>query len=205
MLALRSLPSGYVLSGTLRLRGNRKLWLMLTLLSVPWTVVSFVSIGWLASVVRPEGWTFDGRESSVPAVLGTIVGGLLATGVITIVLHEAVHGILLWMFTRERPTFGFMGWYAYADAPGWYFQRWPMAVVLVAPLIVLPAIGLPLIAFAPPAVSIFVLFGLIINSIAAIADLYSIVVVLRIRGPVYFGDTPGGKPGESGSWYLPGK
>ena len=203
MLARRSLPSGYVLSGTLRLRGNRKLWFTLSLLSVPWSLASFAGLGWLASLVRPEGWTFDARETSVPVATATIVGGLLATGVITIVVHEAVHGILLWMFTRARPIFGFKGWYAYADAPGWYFQRWPMVTVLVAPLIVLPAIGLPVVAFSPSTVSIFVLFGLIINAIAAIADLYSTVVVLRIRGPVYFGDTPGAKPGEAGSWYLP--
>lgn len=162
-----------------------------------------VGIGWLADLVRPGGWTFENDQGSLWTGVATIVGGLVGTSVITIVVHEAVHGLVLWMFTGARPTFGFKGWYAYADAPGWYFRRWPMVTVLVAPLIVLPVIGLPLIAFAPAAVSIFVLFGLIINAVAAIADLYSTVVVLRIRGPVYFGDTPGAKPGEAGSWYLP--
>lgn len=203
MLARRSLPSGYVLSGTVRLRGNRKLWATLTVLSLPWALASIVGIGWLASLVRPEGWIFDGREVSIAVLIATIVGGSLGTAVITILVHEVVHGIALWMFTQARPVFGFKGWYAFADAPGWYFRRWPMVAVLVAPLIVLPAAGLPLIAFAPSGVSIFVLLGLIINAIAAIADVYMVGLALRIRGPVYFGDTPDAGPGEAGSWYLP--
>jgi hypothetical protein len=193
------------LSGTVRLRGNRKLWATLTALSLPWGLVSIVGIGWLASLVRPQGWTFDGRAVPIAVLIATIVGGGLGTAVITVVLHEAVHGILLWMVTGARPVFGFKVWYAYADAPGWYLRRWPMVAVLVAPLVVLPAAGLALIAFTPPGVSIFVLLGLVINAIAAIADVYMVGLALRIRGPVYFGDTPEAKTGEAGSWYLPAR
>lgn len=193
-----------MLSGTVRLKGNRKLWLILSLLSVPWAIVSAVGIGWLAALVRPQGWTFDGEDVSNPVLGGAmVIGGLLATAAVTIVVHEAVHGILMWMFTGARPVFGFKIWYAYADAPGWYFRRWPMVVVLISPLVVLPAIGLPLIAFTSAGVSLLVLFGLIINAVAAVADLYMTVLALRIRGPVYFGDTPAANPGEAGSWYLP--
>lgn len=187
----------------MRLRGNRKLWLKLSLLSLPWGLAMFMVFGWLSSLVRPQGWTFDSHEVSLPVLLATIIVGFGGTGVLTITLHEVAHGLLLWMFTGARPVFGYKGWYAYADAPGWFLKRWPMAAVLVAPLLVLPAIGLPLIAYAPAEVSIFVLFGLIINGVAAVADVYAVGVVLRVRGPVYFGDTPGAMPGEAGSWYLP--
>ena len=187
----------------MHLKGNRKLWRTLSLLSLPWGLASIIGIGWLTSVVRPEGWVFDGRGVSPLAIIATVVGGLVATVVVTIVLHEAVHGILMWTLTRARPVFGFKGWYAYADAPGWFFQRWPMIAVLVAPLIVMPAIGLPLMAVTPSEISIFIPLGLIINSIAAVSDIYMVGLALRIRGPVYFGDAPGAKPGEAGSWYLP--
>lgn len=204
MRARRSLPSGYVLGGTLRLRGNRKLWLILSLLTVPWTFLSVGSVSWLASLVRPHGWTFDSREMPSPVAGVTMaVGGLLVTIAVTVCVHEAVHGILMWLFTGARPVFGFKIWYVYTDAPGWYFKRFPMVIVLLSPLIVLPAVGLPVIALAPAGVSLLVLFGLVINAISAIADVYMAGLALRIRGPVYFGDTPDAKPGEAGSWYLP--
>jgi hypothetical protein len=205
MLASRSLPAGFVLGGTLHLAGNRRLWLKLSLLSVPWGVVSAVGIAVLATAVRPEGWSFDLRQVQLPMLLAVMLGGLAMTWVLTIVLHEAVHGMLLWMFTGARPVFGFKGWYAYADAPGWYLKRWPMLASLAAPLVLLPAAGLPVIAMASAEISLFVLVGLMINAFAAIGDVYLITMALRIRGPVYFGDAPQAKPGEAGSWFVPAR
>ncbi|TWP53781.1 DUF3267 domain-containing protein [Lentzea tibetensis] len=202
MLARRSLPGDFVLGGTLHLRGDRKLWLKISLLSLPWGVVSVAGIALLASLVRPQGWVFDVEHVSAPVIIGILVGGLIVTYVLTIVVHEAVHGVLLWLFTRTRPVFGFKGWYAYTDAPGWYLPRWPMIAVLAAPMTVLPVLGLPVLAFAPAGLSSFVLLGLIMNSVAAVGDVYMIGIALRVRGPVYFGDAPEAAPGEAGSWYV---
>jgi hypothetical protein len=203
MRVSRSLPEGFVLAGTVRLRGNRRLLLTLNLLSAPLWIASCYGFTALSSLVRPGGWTFDFRDVSPPAILAVAIGGGLATIVVTIVLHEAVHGAALWWYTRTRPVFGFRGWYAYADAPGFFFARGPMLAVLVAPLIVMPAIGVPLMAVTPPAVSLFVLVGLVINTVAAVGDLYMVGLALRIKGPVYFGDGPDDRTGESGSWFVP--
>jgi hypothetical protein len=203
MRASRSLPDGFVLGGTIRLRGNRPLWRTLSLLSVPWGVASICGVAVLTSLVRPEGWTFDARGMSPVLIPVVAIVGMVVTLAVTIVLHEAAHGVLLWIFTGSRPVFGFKGLYAYSDAPGWYLSRGQMVTVLAAPLVVLPLIGLPLIAYTSAGVSLLLVLGLVVNSVAAIADLYMIGLALRIRGPVYFGDEPGGRPGESGSWYVP--
>lgn len=88
-----------------------------------WAAERFVGVLLLTSLVRPQGWVFDLRHFSTPVIIGIVVGGLIATYALTIVLHEAVHGVLLWAFTWTRPVFGFKGWYAYTDAPGWYLPR----------------------------------------------------------------------------------
>lgn len=203
MLASRSLPEGYVLAGTIQLKGNPKLWRLLTLLSVPWTIISFGLMGMLSALVRPQGWVFDMRDLSVVPFIAIIVGGLVATLVLTIVIHEAVHGVVLWLITGARPVFGFKGLYAYTDAPGWYLGRWPMLAAIAAPLILLPVPGLALVAWASSGWSIFVMLGLTVNTVASIGDLYLMFKVLKVRGPVYFGDTPDADPGEAGSWYVP--
>jgi hypothetical protein len=202
MRARRTLPDGFVLGGTVRLHGNRRLKRTLELLALPWGVVSIAGVGLAAGLVRPQGWSFDGRGTSAVEFLTVLIVGLVATPVLTIVAHEAVHGVLLWAFTGTRPVFGFKGWYAYADAPGWFLPRGSMVAVLVGPLIGLPLLGLPLVAFAPAGVSLFVVLGLVVNAIAAIGDVYMVGVTLRVRGPVYYGDAPGAKPGEAGSWFV---
>jgi len=203
MRASRSLPDGYVYAGTLRFRGNRQLLRTLQLLGIPALIVSIYVFGALSSLLRPEGWTFDSRDVSPVVAIGVAVGGLVATFVIALILHEAVHGVALWAFTGDRPVFGFKGWYAFADAPGWYLSRGQMVATSLAPLVVLPAIGLPLIAFAPAGLSLFIVVGLIVNAVGAVGDLYATVFFMRIKGPVVFGDGPDDKPGESGSWFVP--
>jgi hypothetical protein len=203
MRASRSLPEGYVYAGTLRFHGNNRLLRTLTLLTIPATILSFVLLGQLSALVRPAGWTFDTRNASAVAIIATVIGGLAATVVIALVLHEAVHGVVLWAITGARPVFGFKGWYAFADAPGWYLSRGQMVATYLAPFVVLPAIGLPLVAVAPAGLSLFIFLGLVVNAVGAVGDLYSTVFVLRIKGPVIFGDGPDDRPGESGSWFVP--
>jgi hypothetical protein len=203
MRASRSLPDGYVYAGTLRYHGNRRLLRTLQLLAVPALVGSIFVFGMLSALLRPEGWTFELRDTSPAVAIGAVVGGLVATFVLALALHEAVHGVVLWAITGARPVFGIKGWYAFADAPGWYLSRGQMVVTYLAPLVVLPAIGLPLVGVAPAGLSLFILLGLVVNAVGAVGDLYATVFVLRIRGPVVFGDGPDDKPGEAGSWFVP--
>ena len=202
MRATRTLPDGFVLGGTLRLAGNRRLIRLLNLLTVPWMVFAFFANALLAALVRPRGWTFEFDSVVPPLLLYVLIVGLVTTIVLAIVLHEAAHGLVLWAHTGDRPVFGFKGWYFYTDAPGWYVGRAAMLATLAAPLVLVPTVGLPLIAWAPPAVSLLAYVGLVVNMTVAIGDLYAAVLVLRLRGPVIFGDE-GGPPGEAGSWYVP--
>jgi hypothetical protein len=201
MRATRTLPDGFILGGTLRLAGNRRLKRLLNLLAVPWLLVAFLANGLLAELVRPQGWSFAPGDVSVPLLLA-LIGGPVAAIALAIVLHEAAHALVLWVHTGARPVAGFKGWYFYVDAPGWYVGRGPTLVTLAAPLVLVPAVVLPVVAWAPPAVSLSALCCLVVNTAVAIGDLYTIVFVLRLRGPVIFGDE-GGPPGEAGSWYVP--
>ena len=202
MRASRTLPPGYLLGGTVTLAGNETLLIKLILASLPLSLVSWFCLLLLSALVRPEGWEFTVSPAVAVFLLSGLLG-LLAVLVATLVLHEAAHALVMWAVTRSRPVFGFKGWYFYVDAPGWYLSRGQMVAVLAAPLILVPAIGLPLVAVLPAGPSFLVLLGMIVNNVVAVGDLYMIWIAIRLRGPVVFGDTPGAKVGESGSWYVP--
>ena len=69
---------------------------------------------------------------------------------VVFVLHEAVHGLFFWLYTRDRPRFGFKGWYLYASAPGWYLSRNRFLVVGLSPLVTMTAAALGLAMVVPP-------------------------------------------------------
>jgi hypothetical protein len=113
---------------------------------------------------RPEGGFAHTFES------GWMVGVVLAL-VLIIPLHELVHGLGFWIFTRARPRFGWKLIYAYAAAPGWFLPRGPYLSVVLAPLVAISLAGTALLAVVPPAAVTAVLMLLIVNASAAVGDL----------------------------------
>jgi len=195
----RTPPEGYVAAGGVTLAGNRRLTLALNLAGIPWMLVCAVGYVLLAALVRPAGTTIQWGQSSlgwwlVPALFG---GALLAAAVV-VVLHEAAHGLAFWVFTGARPTFGVKVWYAYAAAPGWHLSRSRFLAVLLAPIALFTVVGLPLVAYAPPAVALVVLLALIGNATSAIGDLYMCLRLIRVSGPAVVEDRSDGI-----TWYVP--
>lgn len=176
MRASRTRPDGYVQAGTVTLQGNRRLLVWMNVASLPALVIAGYGFAALASLVRPrlsDGLSFSSSSSST-ALLYLVLGlfGLLLTPFVVIVLHEAVHGLAFWLYTRARPEFGFKGWYAYAAAPGWYLSRNQYLVVGLAPLVGISVVAIALVAVLPAPLAVVVLFGAVINAASATGDLY---------------------------------
>jgi len=198
MRASRTLPAGYVPGGVVTLAANRRLALTLNLAGIPWMVVCGVAYVLLAALVRPGGVTLSLDGVTLTRFLGVLIGGAIASTILVLVLHEAAHGLVFWLFTRSRPTFGFKGWYAYASAPGWHLTKGRFLAVLLAPIVVLTVAGLPLVAFGPPVVALFALLGLIGNATSAIGDLYMCLRLLRVDRSAIVEDRLDGI-----TWYVP--
>jgi hypothetical protein len=123
--------------------------------------------------------SFDGILSAI-AFIGTFA--------VLIVVHELVHGAFFWVFTRQRPKFGFRGWYAYAAAPGWFFPRKQYLVVGLAPFVLLSVLGMILLATLPAGGLVLVLFAVIVNATSSIGDLWIVFKLVLERRPVVVED-----------------
>lgn len=131
--------------------------------------------GWLALVTFTQS---DGAFSA--GISGAyLIGAIIATPLV-VVLHEAVHGVMFWAFTRERPVFAFKIWYAYAAAPpGVYVPRNPYLVVALAPLVVLTVLGLLLALVLPPVALPTLVCFLTLNAAGAVGDMFVVIWLLR--------------------------
>jgi hypothetical protein len=198
MRAWRSPPDGYVRAGAIDLDNDPRLKRTLLLAGVGWTIVCVLVICGAAGAARSLTFQVDGRSAAGWVGFGAFVLGVALAGVLAVVLHEAVHGIFIWLFTGDRPVFGFKGWYAYAGAPGWYFRRTPFLVVLLAPFVLVTAAGMVLYLVLPSTAAVVALVVALCNAIGSIGDLYICVRLSALRGSVVLEDRADGM-----AWWLP--
>jgi hypothetical protein len=178
------LPEHFVERGSIDLSKNIKLLVLLQVVGVIALIISawlFINLTYL---LRPESVELlsvilrseDGLSFRISVSLPSLLVALL----MMIVLHEAVHGIAFWYFTRKKPTFGFKGLYAYAASPkGTYLPRQQYFIVALAPLILLTLVGVVLIPVLPLLALPTLVFFLIGNAAGAIGDIWVVGWLLR--------------------------
>ena len=112
--------------------------------------------------------------SSVILGLSMIVGVI-----VTISLHEAIHGLTMRLF-GARPIFG-LDWKlgaAYATAPGYLFTRNQFILVALVPLVALTLIFLLILMFVPMSWRLVGVLALTFNVAGAAGDLWMARVLL---------------------------
>lgn len=165
MQPTRTLPPGYAPYFTLDLSKNVRLTLLLNLVAI----LLFAVFGWLflriAILIMPPE-----QFSGSMAITGFTLLGCLVAYILMLVLHELVHGAFFWLFTRQRPHFGFKGAYAYAAAPDWYLPHRQYMWVGISPLVVLSLFGMLILLILPPGALLPWLVALAGNAAGAVGD-----------------------------------
>lgn len=170
MKASKTLPENYFFNSKFDLKNTRTLiWLNIggLVLTIGFLFLFVAITRWL----RPDVgetilFSFNGTGDALMKLAGILLIILLV-----LVLHEAVHGIFFWIFSRHQPIFGFKSGYAYAAMPDWYFPRSQYMIIGIAPFILLDVIGMIMLAIVPVNAVWMVLVALLMNSSGAVADL----------------------------------
>jgi hypothetical protein len=146
------------------------------------TVASAAAFGVLLLLVQgPEVLSeyvrvaVDGDATTVSVDLTAVALTFLAALVVTVVGHELLHG-LAFRFYGYNVTYGVvvtMGAF-YAAAIGQFQRRDELIRVGLAPLVVITALFVPLLAVPVPTVAIAAAFVLLLNTAGAIGDLYAV-------------------------------
>ncbi|MFO7585322.1 MAG: DUF3267 domain-containing protein [Anaerolineales bacterium] len=170
MKVTKTLPETYSLAWEADVEKDKRLMWLLQLLAIPWALVVLLLLGIYAYWFRAD--VVVAPEITLPfwAILA-----ILAVTIVTIILHELVHGVLFWLYTRERPKFGFKLLYAYASAPDWYFSTSIYWLIGLGPLVFLSLVGMTLLPFIPHSWLPYLLLGIFLNAAGAIGDLYIVI------------------------------
>jgi hypothetical protein len=182
-------PENSVLVYSLDLKKNRTVLWGMNLGSL---VLVFIFGGLFLEVVRLVRPEFMAQGISFSFNPIYVVISLFGTFAILIVVHEFIHGVFFWIYTRRRPRFGLRGWYAFASAPGWYFPRRQYLVIGLAPFVVLSVLGMLLLAVLPVAAIALTLFAVTLNAASSVGDLWVCLRLTLHRGPIAVEDVGDG-------------
>lgn len=175
MEAVRQLPETYQKVGTLDISKDQKLQIILNLAGLAamagFAWLFYRALVWLRPDENPLGFTeFEIRIGSLPEWFG-VAAAILGLAALGVVVHEAIHGLFFWLFTRSRPRFAFKLAYAYAAAPDWYIPRNQFLVTTLAPLVLISLAGLLIFAAAPASWLLPTWFVITMNAGGAVGDL----------------------------------
>jgi hypothetical protein len=194
MRAVKTLPPNYEPVGTLDFAQNRAAAVVVNVVGLA-LMGLFIWLGvWFLGLVFPGVDVILALWSVAGGVAG-LGGRVLIVGLALVVtlgvgiLHELVHGLFFWVFTRQRPAFGARSLYFYAGAPDWYLPRGRHILVGLSPLILVTAMGLVAAALASPAVAAWVLLAVVTNAGGAAGDLMAAVWLLRQPPQTFVHDT----------------
>lgn len=173
MSPTQTLPPGYNAYFTLDLSKNVLLVLLLNVIAFGLLIVFGFLFLLAARAILPAARFPDGGSVSWFSLIP-----ILLSYSFVLVLHELVHGAFIWLFTRQRPRFGFKGAYAYAAAPDWYIPKRHYVVIGLSPLVVLSLLGLLLLPVLPPGSLLLWLVALTSNASGAIGDVLIVAWLL---------------------------
>ncbi len=165
--------------------------------------VLFFLFGWLFSSlavrIRPDAASiFPVIEIEGLLSILSLVLAILALQAVMVVLHEGMHGVFFYAFTRACPKFAFKGLYAYAALPGWYFPRPQYLVICLAPLVGITFLGFLLIAVIPPAWIPAVLVVMTLNAAGSVGDMAVAAWLIRAAARCLANDQ-----GDAFNLYIP--
>ncbi|MBE5801304.1 MAG: DUF3267 domain-containing protein [Clostridiales bacterium] len=160
------LSAGYVLDETINLTKDKKQATIVSILGLSLVLVMVV----IGCVIAPLPFF----QSMNLFKLAVALVGYVAY----IVLHEAVHGVFMWLFSRKKPHFGLSWQYAYAGSYA-YFAKAAYLIIGLAPLAVWGMVLL-LLAYAVPAEWFWAIWLIqVMNVGGSGGDLFVVAKIIR--------------------------
>ncbi len=177
------LPDGYIQSGQIDLKKDKRLAILLNIGAFIVFIPMFYLLSGFTALVRPDITNF-----SVTITIGKVFSAI-GLVVLVLIIHEIIHGLFFWIFSRGMPVFALRPLYAYAGAPTWFFPKRQYAITALGPLIIIGAVGLVLLLLAPISWIPMIALLVALNTGGAIGDVFVFFRLLKCSSTSFANDT----------------
>jgi hypothetical protein len=179
----QTLPDGYVQSGEINLKKDKRLAIVLNILAFLIFIFIFYLLSLFGAMLRTGTTNISGSISAGAMIL------LIGLTVFILIVHELIHGFFFWIFSRSKPVFALRPLYAYAGAPDWYFPKRQYAITALGPLVIIGVLGLLLMLLAPVSWLLTIAFLVALNTSGAIGDIFVFIRLLKCSPTSFANDT----------------
>jgi len=173
MKSYTQIPEGYTLSYDLHLLKNKRVFVLLN-------VLSFV----LIVPLLPGVLFFDFTTLEIPHLMLFIV-----MMVLSVVIHELIHAFFFHRFSGTKVKFQFHGWAASASTPGIYYRKKYYLIIGLAPAVILNPILLLLALLLPAPYNLVSYLTLMVHFSGCVGDFYVTWIMRKYPEDMYAEDT----------------
>ncbi len=174
-----ALPDGYTFLEKIDLKENKKLMLLVSLLSL----LMMVPLGIIGHLWVPFQ-VFMAMNTRYWLTLLCILVPMF----IYVILHEAVHGIFMRIYGGVKPHFGVISVYAYAGSKA-YFNRFHYMIIGLSPIAIWGVVLAVVCLLVPREWFWYAYFIQIMNLSGAAGDLYVTVRMLKMPRDILVQDS----------------
>jgi hypothetical protein len=160
------LPEGFVKFKEINMQTDKKLALLVNGLAVLIMVVMVV----LGVVFAPRIW-----DKTIILQIFLLLPALICY----MFFHELIHGLFFWIFSKQKPRYGFTGLYAYARSEAFY-PKLQYLIIGLSPVVVFLIVFLLLNIFLPSSWFWFAYVLQIFNISGAAGDLYVTLLLAKL-------------------------
>lgn len=185
--ARKTIPENFHQARKIDLQHDQKTLIWLNVLALFCLAAVIVGLFQFVLHTRPDlpsSGTFSFGGTSL-----LLAGEAVAVVLVTLILHELIHGFFFRLFVGEQPRYAVRFSYAYAAMPDWYIPASRYLVIGLAPLVLIDLICLLLIPFVPLGWVLPLCVAVTMNTGGAVGDLYIVATMLRCRLPTFVNDT----------------
>ena len=150
--------------------------------------VSFIFFNSMARILRPDYQTVEQLHFQLSMERLVVLLRILLPVALVLILHECIHAVFLWLYTKERPkliaTVKGIGGIA-VRMPSWYLSRNTFLIVNLAPVCLITLAVPFLILLLPNAAVGILIFCAALNLAGSLSDIISSVYIYSLPATVY--------------------
>lgn len=166
-------PEGYELKYDLDLQRNKKVFLLLNVLSIVIVLPFLFGLVWFDFSTLGQFEFFF----IFPAFL------------VIIIIHEWIHGFFFHRYSHTKVKYQFHGWAFSASTPGYLYLKANYLIVGLAPAVILNTLLLLLSIFLPSPYNLLSYLVLILHFSGCVGDFYVTSVLMKYPKDTYVEDT----------------